>query len=626
VTGHDPAGTGFRSVVDTTCIETRLVRSPGRLSIRVIPMWWLGRAMAHAPRMRLQTKLVGGFCLVAVVTLLVSAIGYWQARNLATALYEIGAVRLPSIQGLDAMREGLSALRAAEWTLVLPELDEVSAAAVVATCEQARAQVDRGRALYEPLPQTPDEAEQWRAFLGAWELWRTDHEAVVALVAASHRQRDPGLLAFARERSRTNSVARAEAATDHLHAIIAINEGIVADAQRRSVASRDDLRAVQRIMLGSACAGVAGAILLGLIVGRRLTQPVTQMRAALADVAAGDLSVHVPARSHDELGQMAAAMNDMVEAMRTSEARLRVLSDNLPDTMVYQVVQEPDGRMRFLHVSAGISRLHGLLAGAVLRDPSLLYGQVLPEDRPAIAAAEAQSRRNLRPFDVVVRIRRDDGAVRWMHICSQPRPLPDGRVIWDGFETDITESRRVHEVLRANEALLRQFVRHTPAAVAMFDRDMRYMHASDRWLTDYKLTGQDIIGRSHYDVFPEIPERWKDVHRRVLAGAVERCDEDPFPRADGTTDWLRWVVQPWRDADGAVGGVIMFTQVITERKRAEQKITDQLAELRRWQQVTLDREDRIAQLKREINDLCARTGQPPRYAAVAPVAATGTNP
>ena len=58
----------------------------------------------------------------------------------------------------------------------------------------------------------------------------------------------------------------------------------------------------------------------------------------------------------------------------------------------------------------------------------------------------------------------------------------------------------------------------------MFDTEMRYLQASDRWLNDYRLPGQAINGKSHYELFPDLPERWKEVHRRVLAGAVERCD------------------------------------------------------------------------------------------------------
>lgn len=117
--------------------------------------------------------------------------------------------------------------------------------------------------------------------------------------------------------------------------------------------------------------------------------------------------------------------------------------------------------------------------------------------------------------------------------------------------------------------MLRLLVEHTPAAVAVFDTGMRYMLASRRWLTDYGLDRTDIIGKSHYEIFPEIPERWRDIHRRCLAGESMHAEEDSFTRADGSTDWVHWEIIPWRTADGEVGGILMFTEVITARKQAE---------------------------------------------------------
>ncbi len=129
-------------------------------------------------------------------------------------------------------------------------------------------------------------------------------------------------------------------------------------------------------------------------------------------------------------------------------------------------------------------------------------------------------------------------------------------------------------MLERSHGLLKSFVEHTPAAVAMFDKNLRYLAFSRRWLQDYQLGDRNIIGLHHYDVFPEIRhmQEWQEIHQRCLAGAIERREADPFTRADGCVDWIRWEVWPWHDEFGQIGGLVMFTEVITERKRTEQAV------------------------------------------------------
>ena len=134
------------------------------------------------------------------------------------------------------------------------------------------------------------------------------------------------------------------------------------------------------------------------------------------------------------------------------------------------------------------------------------------------------------------------------------------------------EVESVNAALRQSEERLALFIEHAPAALAMFDRDMRYLAASRRWRGDYALGDHVLIGRCHYDVFPEIGEEWRSVHRRGLAGEVIRCDEDPFVRGDGRIQWLRWEVWPWHDASGNVGGVLIFSEDITRFKEAQEEI------------------------------------------------------
>lgn len=142
------------------------------------------------------------------------------------------------------------------------------------------------------------------------------------------------------------------------------------------------------------------------------------------------------------------------------------------------------------------------------------------------------------------------------------------KFIWSSVE-DISDRIEAEKALQRSEQVLRLFVEHAPAAIAMFDNDMKYIAASRRFLMDYNLGEQDIIGRSHYELFPEIAERWREIHRRCLAGAVEKSDQDPFPRADGKTDWVRWEIRPWYKTQGEIGGIILFSEVITERVQAE---------------------------------------------------------
>jgi PAS domain S-box-containing protein len=159
--------------------------------------------------------------------------------------------------------------------------------------------------------------------------------------------------------------------------------------------------------------------------------------------------------------------------------------------------------------------------------------------------------------------------MRNQELTNEANPLQ--KLDWQ-MQVQTEDLKRVAEAVKTNEALLRLFIKHTPAAIAMFDMEMHYLQVSDRFLTDYHLEGQDIIGKSHYEVFPDLPDRWKEAHRRILAGAVERCEEDPYTTPDGKTGWLQWESLPWRKGNGEIGGLILFTQVITARKRAEEAL------------------------------------------------------
>ena len=171
-----------------------------------------------------------------------------------------------------------------------------------------------------------------------------------------------------------------------------------------------------------------------------------------------------------------------------------------------------------------------------------------------------------------VRVRKDGSLV---DVSVTLSPIMDGFgniVRASKIAHDITERKRTEKSLRESTAVLRALADGAPAAVAMFDREMRYVVASRQWLDERGLADRNIVGLSHYDLFPNFPERQKEVHRRCLAGAIERSEEDFFPREDGVERWFRWEVRPWNYPDGELGGILVWTQDITDSKAINDEV------------------------------------------------------
>ena len=224
---------------------------------------------------------------------------------------------------------------------------------------------------------------------------------------------------------------------------------------------------------------------------------------------------------------------------------------------------------------------------------------VHPEDRDRVVNEWTAQAKLEERFDTQFRIRRHDGVYHSFQTSACPIKNASGELLyWLGTNTDVQDlldaeselaeaNRRLERrasALKLSHAqrLLQQFVKHAPAAIAMMDKELRYIEVSDRWIQDYQLQNLDnIIGLSHYDVFPDIPERWKEIHQRVLQGHVEKMEEDPFPREDGSVVWLQWECQPWYTEYNEVGGAIFFTKVITHQKEMELELLRQKQALQR---------------------------------------------
>lgn len=170
------------------------------------------------------------------------------------------------------------------------------------------------------------------------------------------------------------------------------------------------------------------------------------------------------------------------------------------------------------------------------------------------------------PFDEELEIVTDRGNNRWVRAMGLPEIINGKTIKIYGTFQDITQQKNTLEnYLR--------FVRNLPVAVVMVDQEMRYLATSDQWLRDYGLVNKEVLGKSHYELFPDISDRWKHMHQRCLGGEKLGMDEDSYVRADGSLQWMRWQITPWYQADGQIGGLLMMTEDITHQKLDEAAIT-----------------------------------------------------
>jgi PAS domain S-box-containing protein len=142
----------------------------------------------------------------------------------------------------------------------------------------------------------------------------------------------------------------------------------------------------------------------------------------------------------------------------------------------------------------------------------------------------------------------------------------DGKPEWmSGSHQDITQKKEAQELNRI-------FIENAPSAICMLDKNMNYIAASKKWLSDYNLsyTTDQIIGKNHYELFPEIGEDWKLIHQSCLAGEEKYSDGEPFIRANGEVYWLRWKILPWLESNNEVGGIIMFSEDITRLRKMDE--------------------------------------------------------
>ncbi|BAU14681.1 multi-sensor signal transduction histidine kinase [Leptolyngbya sp. NIES-3755] len=259
-----------------------------------------------------------------------------------------------------------------------------------------------------------------------------------------------------------------------------------------------------------------------------------------------------------------ASINQRVQTLKQSEA--------IEPQQLQRLEQLITDKFAELDQTIQVRRTEG--SNAALQIVRLDRGkQIMDEIRQQISAIEAQKSQQLQ--------QRTRESQRNLNTTLLTFTLVTGTsfallgLISSGFKRYEIEQNRSERALKEREERLQLFVKYAPVSVAMFDRSMRYIAVSQRWIDDYHLKSiESVLGQSHYALFPNLPERWKTLHQRGLNGESIKNESDRYVLPDGTEQFLRWEIQPWWGGNTAVHGILIFVEDITFQKQIEAELRE----------------------------------------------------
>ena len=309
-------------------------------------------------------------------------------------------------------------------------------------------------------------------------------------------------------------------------------------------------------------------------------------------LAQNDLTARINSSENDELGKLSHSFDTMAEALETSISKRKQLEESLRESEHIRHLREQneiiqtslDGFLVLSNVNGQIIEVNDIYC----RMTGFPHEEVIHKKIQDLSVLENSEETEARLKKIQemgydrfeTRHRRKNGT----SIDFEASVTNSSRGKIFVFLRDITDRKRIENILEKSRAQLVTFIQQAPVSIAMFDLNMDYLAVSGRWVTKFGLGYVNLIGMNHYAIFPNVMTQWKTAHQQSLAGATFEKKEDLLV-IDGRKVWLRWNALPWRDGDDKIGGTIFFVEDITNTKMLETEIKERRNEMEQLQQM-----------------------------------------
>lgn len=298
------------------------------------------------------------------------------------------------------------------------------------------------------------------------------------------------------------------------------------------------------------------------------------------------------------------------DALRENELRIRTISNNLYNGMIYQVVRLNDGARKFTYLSDKVRSYYGITPEQGMADANLIYSRVHGDDRERVWLEEERAHETMSVFQTETRMLNPGGEIRWSYFVSCPKKLDDGSTCWDGIEFDISERKKAEEEIRRHQDNLEELVKERTAKLR--DSEERFRRLAEnipdiimRWIPG---TGLDYVNPAMEKILEIKPEQilnnWgvfmshvPPDDAEVIGKAFQEMEmqrkelqtvEYRFVTDSGKVEWLEAIWKPLRDAGGGLLAVEAIARNITGRKNAEikkQELQEQLIQSQKMEAI-----------------------------------------
>jgi len=177
---------------------------------------------------------------------------------------------------------------------------------------------------------------------------------------------------------------------------------------------------------------------------------------------------------------------------------------------------------------------------------------------------------------------------------------------------DIRERKEAEQALRESRATARGLLDATQESLLLLDKEGIIIAVNETAARRLQGTPEELIGTNRFELLPQNLRESRRFHFNNVLQTGNPADFEDI--RDGMVFHL--IYYPVQDKTGAIIGVAIFAQDITERKHMEEKLTQNVEESERFRKLAIGREIKMIQLKEEINELLDQSGQGEKYKIV----------